>query len=284
VCLLAEAWRKGMPDAEVAPLLDNLERALAWLADWGDADGDGFLEYIDTSGHGLANQGWKDSGDAVQWRGGALAAPPIALAEVQGYAYQAAAAGADLLDHFGRPGAENWRAWAAELAERFREQFWVHDDAGPYPAIALDGAKHPVDAAASNMGHLLGTGLLNAQEEALVAARLGLPEMDCGFGLRTLSTAEAGYWPLSYHGGTVWPHDTAIAIHGLAQAGFAEQAAKLGRDLLDAAEHFGFRMPELYAGDQRGAAGGPVPYPAACRPQAWSAAAAVHVIAALRGL
>ena len=281
ICLLAEASDAGMADDEVRALLPNLRAALAWMRDFGDSDGDGLLEYVDTSGRGLSNQGWKDSGDSVQWRDGRLAEGPIALCEVQAYAYQAAMRGADLLDRFGDDGSL-WRAWAARLAVAFRERFWIPDAAGAYPAIALDAHKRPVDTVTSNIGHLLGTGLLHSEEAALVARRLVSPELASGFGLRTLSTDSSGYWPLSYHGGSVWTHDTAIAIAGLAAEGFATEAAELSEGLLRAAVAFAFRMPELHSGDALADTPTPAPYPAACRPQAWSAAAAITVLTALR--
>lgn len=278
ICLLSEAWRAGMPDDEVEVLLPHLIAALDWMRDFGDADGDGLLEYVDTTGHGLANQGWKDSGDSVQWRDGTLATGPIALCEVQAYAYEAATAGAALLEHFGRDGSE-WITWAGALKERFNEKFWIDDPGGAYPAIALDASKRAVDTVTSNIGHLLGTGLLDEAQSALVARRLVSAEMSSGFGLRTMSTDSAGYWPLSYHGGSVWTHDTAIAIRGLALAGFAAEAAVLTEGLLSAAPTFGYRMPELHSGDSSSSFARPVAYPAACRPQAWSAAAAVQVMA-----
>jgi glycogen debranching enzyme len=279
VCLLHDAWAAGMPDAEVEALLPTLEAALAWMRDFGDSDGDGLLEYVDETGHGLSNQGWKDSGDSVQWRDGRLATGPIALCEVQAYAFEAATHGADLLDHFGRDGSA-WRAWAARLATRFHETFWVDDPAGAYPAIALDADKNAVDTVTSNLGHLLGTGLLDAAQAELVARRLASPELDSGFGLRTMSTDSAGYWPLSYHGGSVWTHDTAIAIRGLALERF--DSSSLTEGLLAAASAFDYRMPELHGGDSADSVARPVPYPAACRPQAWSAAAAVTVWDAMR--
>ncbi|HEY0261163.1 MAG TPA: glycogen debranching N-terminal domain-containing protein [Lacisediminihabitans sp.] len=284
VCLLHDAWRWGLPDDEVAALLPHAVAALEWMRDFGDADGDGLLEYIDSTGHGLANQGWKDSGDSVQWRDGRLADGPIALCEVQAYAYEAAVHGADLLEHFGEDGAEDWRSWAAALRERFQESFWIEDASGAYPAIALDARKQPVDTVTSNLGHLLGTGLLDRRQAALVARRLASPQLDSGFGLRTMSTDSAGYWPLSYHGGSVWTHDTAIAISGLVREGFAEEAASLISGLLTAASAFDYRMPELHSGDPATDFAMPVPYPAACRPQAWSAAASVSVLGSLLGL
>lgn len=268
VSTLADAWRWGLPPAEVEPLLPNVERALAWLGGH-----EGFIAYR-ANGKGLTNHGWKDSGDGVQHADGRIAEGPLALSEVQGYAYRAAVDGAALLDAFGRPGAARWRAWAAELAERFRKAFWCP---GGYPAIALDGAGAQVDSIASNMGHLLGTGLLNADESRTVAGHVAA--LASPFGLRTVSPASAGYNPLSYHLGSVWPHDTAITLLGLARDGHPAEAARLVRALLAAGERFGFRLPELYGGDEAATA-----YPAACRPQAWSAAAGPALLTALLGL
>jgi len=284
VCLLADAWRWGLAESVVAPLLPVAERALAWMVDYGDADGDGFLEYVDGSGRGLANQGWKDSGDSVRFADGRIAAGPVALAEVQGYAHEAALAGAELLDAFGRPGADRWRDYAGRLAGAFRDRFWLADDLGPYPAMALDGTKTRVDAPASNMGHLLSSGMLNRAEASAIADRLVHASMSTGFGLRTMSSAAGGYSPLSYHCGSVWPHDTAIAVHGLIRAGFPGQAAVLAEGLLAAGAAFDGRVPELFGGFDRADVPVPVPYPAACRPQAWSAAAAVVILQAFLGV
>ena len=280
ICLLHDVWAAGDRPAVVERLLPHLERALAWMRDFGDADGDGLIEYVDSSGTGLANQGWKDSGDSVQWMDGSLARAPIALCEVQGYAYEAALGGAAVLEAHGRDGAE-WRAWAARLQTRFHEYFWVDPDgAGPYPAIALDADKRPVDSPTSNIGHLLGTGLLDAEQSRAVVRRLTKGALISPYGLRTMSPCARGYWPLSYHGGSIWAHDTAIVIRGLVKAGHRDVAQVLALALLDAAEGFGYRIPELYGGD----AATLVPYPAACRPQAWSAAAAVVVSDALRAM
>ena len=267
------------PDSDDDGVLDGLEPNPA-----GDTDGDGFLEYVDTTGHGLANQGWKDSGDSIQWRDGTLAEGPIALCEVQGYAYEAAVGGAELLAAFGREGADEWRAWAADLKARFAEAFWIDDPAGAYPAVALDAAGRKVDTVTSNIGHLLGTGILTAEQSALIARRLASPELSSGYGLRTMSTDAGGFWPLSYHGGSVWAHDTAIAVAGLAKDGHTAEADALADGLLAAASGFGYRMPELHSGDSAADTATPIPYPAACRPQAWSAAAAVAVLSARLGL
>ncbi|BCB87710.1 amylo-alpha-1,6-glucosidase [Phytohabitans suffuscus] len=279
VSLLHDAWRWGMPPEEVAALLPHVEAALGWLGGHSD-----FVRYVDKSGRGLANQGWKDSGDAVRFRDGRHAEPPIALAEVQGYAYQAALHGAALLDAFDRPGGDRWREYAAALAERFRARYWVDGPQGTYPALALDGDGRPVDALTSNIGHLLGTGLLSPKESTAVAEALASPALSGGFGLRTMSTQDAGFSPLSYHCGSIWAHDTAIVLAGLSREGFGPAAAKLADGLLTAGEAFDYRLPELYGGDDRTDFTRPMPYPAACRPQAWSAAAAVVVLHAALGI
>ncbi|WP_323138272.1 amylo-alpha-1,6-glucosidase (plasmid) [Streptomyces sp. NBC_01340] len=283
ICLLHDAWHWGLPAADIEPLLPALQAALGWIESAAQA-GDGFLSYIDSSGTGLANQGWKDSGDAARFADGRLADAPLALAEVQGYAYEAALAGAALLDAFGLPDGDRWRTFAADRAARFRARFWVSDQQGPYPAMALDGSGRPVDAVASNMGHLLATGILNADETATVAARLAAPDMSDAYGLRTMSSQSGGFGPLRYHCGTVWPHDTAIAVTGLARTGHPEAAARLIEGILDAAPGFDYRLPELWGGDARADTPAPVPYPAACRPQAWSAASAIALMTALTGL
>ncbi|TQJ31562.1 glycogen debranching N-terminal domain-containing protein [Microbacterium sp. SLBN-146] len=284
VCLLADAWRAGMPDAEVRALLPNLMAALRWIIEHGDSDGDGFLDYIDRTGRGLANQGWKDSGDSIQWRDGTLAEGPIALCEVQGYAYEAALAGAEILESFDA-GADlspqALRTWAADLRARFAKSFWITTPEGRYPAVALDRDKKPVDTLTSNIGHLLGTGILDADDERAIADLLLGSSMSSGYGIRTMSTDAAGYWPLSYHGGSVWTHDTAICAHGMRRAGLTDAARRVVDGLLDAAEGFAYRLPELHSGDPRSATSRPTPYPAACRPQAWSAAAAVTALTIL---
>ena len=284
ITLLHDAWRWGLAPEEVEQLLPHAESALAWMRDHGDAGGDGFLKYVDQTGRGLANQGWKDSGDSIRHRDGRLAAAPIALCEVQAYAYEAARGGAALLRAFGRPGADAWEEWAERLSGRFRERFWVEDARGPYPAVALDRDGRPVDSVTSGFGHLLGTGLLNREESALLAARLTAPDLDSGHGLRTLSSESVGFNPYGYHIGSIWPHDTAIAVHGLVRAGFPDAAAPLAAGLLTASAAFDARLPELFAGHGTGAGTRPAPYPASCRPQAWAAASSVLVLRSALGL
>jgi glycogen debranching enzyme len=282
VILLSEAWHCGLPDEEVAALLPNLEAALQWIED--TAQGEGFLRYSKPGERGLDNQGWKDSHDAIQFHDGRLAEPPIALAEVQGYAHDAALRGAELLDRFGRDGGDRWRTWGGDLATRFRERFWVHDDDGSFPALALDGSGEPVDAPASNMGHLPMSGILSDGEVTAVGRRLRDPTLDSGWGLRTISTTAAGYNPLSYHAGSVWPHDTAIAIWSLALRGQAGAAGALARSLLDAAPHFSYRLPEVMSGIAKRDGGFPVPFPRSCRPQAWAATSGLLMLRASLGL
>ncbi|QCR20572.1 amylo-alpha-1,6-glucosidase [Agrococcus sp. SGAir0287] len=282
VVLLGRALEAGAVSLDdVRTLRAELEAALTWMRDHGDPAGTGFLHYRDELGTGLANQGWKDSGDSIRFHDGSIADGPIALAEVQAQAYEAAVLGADLLDALDGTGAgDAWRVWAADLAVRFRDRFWVERDGTRFLAIALDGEGRPVDARTSNMGQCIGTGILTREEEALLAAQLVAPEMASRWGLRTMATDEGGYWPLSYHCGSVWPHDTGVVVEGMLRAGLRSEAAALATRLLDAAEAFAWRMPELFSGDDLAA---PIAYPASCRPQAWSAAAVVPVARALAG-
>lgn len=279
--LLHDAWRWGMAVDDVAGLLDPLERAVGWIV--AARDDTGFLAYRDDSGQGLANQGWKDSGDSVQDGAGRLADPPITLCEVQGYAHRALIDAAALLDAFGRPGGADARGVADELAHAFRRRFWVESPDGRYPAIALDGDGRKVTSLTSNIAHLLGTGLLDAAEEAAVAALVGSDRLSSGYGLRTLDAGHPQFNPLGYHSGSIWPHDTAIAVAGLAAAGHGAVASLLARGLVDAGPTFGHRLPELFGGWPRHH-GPPLAYPAACRPQAWSAAAPVAILSAALGL
>ncbi|WHX15895.1 glycogen debranching N-terminal domain-containing protein [Streptomyces malaysiensis subsp. malaysiensis] len=278
VRLLHSTWQAGVDEAEIEALLPSLLAALEWITAHGDSDADGFIEYRSSTRGGLANQGWKDTPDAVRWADGRRVASPLALCEVQGYAYAAATQGATLLDAFGLPGADRWRDWAARLQQRFRATFWIDDATGVYPAIALDADKRPVDGAASNMAHLLGTGLLNSREADLVARRLSRPDLDCGYGLRTLSSTSRAFNPHSYHCGSVWPHDTAIAVLGLAAEGHHAVAHSLAEGVVTAAEEFAFRLPELYAGTSAHDGEPVLAYPNACRPQAWASAGAVAMI------
>jgi glycogen debranching enzyme len=275
ISLVHDAWRWG---ADVRELLDPLHRALEWVLSH-----EGFLSYRDELGRGLANQGWKDSSDSIQDSAGRLAEAPVALSEAQAYAHRAALDAATLLDAFGRPGADEARTWAARMNTRFREAFWVRDAQGAFPALALDAHGRPVDALASNMGHLLGSELLTREESALVAARLGSTRLDSGYGLRTLDGEHPHFNPVGYHTGAVWPHDTAIAVDGLAREGHQDVAASLAAGVVRAGGRYGHRLPELYGG--WASEDGPLlDYPSTCRPQAWSAASVFVFVRAALGL
>lgn len=294
ICLFGQVHEMGMPDDEARDLLPHLRRALEWLRDHSDADGDGFIEYLDESGHGLSNQGWKDSGDSMRYADGVTGAGTVALCEVQGYAYAAAQAAATILEDLGdESDAEAvvfWRQWAADLKERFAAQFWCSDDLGRYPALALvpnpdtsEGAptKVRLDGVSSNIGHLLGTGLVDVEDVADIVARLMHPTMFSGYGIRTLSTTNGAYWPISYHCGSVWTHDTALTIDGMLREGYDTEAQQLAQGLLRVAIGFDSRLPELFSGDDAAHVFPPRPYPAACRPQAWAAASSVVIARAL---
>jgi glycogen debranching enzyme len=284
VMLLGELDRwGGLPAADRAGLLEAADRALAWVDEHGDIDDDGFVEYRRHTDRGLANQGWKDSFDGINHADGRLAAPPIALCEVQGYVYAAFRARAALADGDGdTTTAKHWRGRAARLKAAFNHWFWMPDREAI--AIALDGAKEQVDSISSNMGHCLWTGIVDDDKAAAVAAHLAGPRLDSGFGLRTLATDMGAYNPMSYHNGSVWPHDTAIGVAGLGRYGFPDEAHRLALGLVDAAGHFGGRLPELYCGFDRGEFDRPVPYPTSCSPQAWAAASPRLVLRSLLGL
>ena len=283
VMLVGELARWGVGRDVLAGFLPSVDAAMAWIEQFGDRDGDGYVEYQAATPSGLRNQGWKDSGDAIRYRDGMVASPPLALAEVQGYVYAAYVARAELASLFEDPGtAHRCAVRAATLKKRFNEEFWVHEH-GWY-AMALDADKRPVDALASNIGHCLWSGIVDQQRAGEVASRLGSPEMSSGFGLRTLASNMGGFNPLSYHCGSVWPHDSAIAVAGLARYHCDDVAAGLARGLLDAAGMHGGRLPELFGGFDRDDIGMPVRYPASCSPQAWASAAPLLMVRAMLGL
>jgi glycogen debranching enzyme len=288
VTLLVEAWQWGLPRDEVSRLLPAAERAMSWVIESCARDEDGLLRYHPRPG-GLVHQSWKDSTDAVRDALGRHIPPPLALCEVQGYAYQAATGLSALMRALGRiDRATELSTWAQALRKSFHDVFWVTPAAGGTPryvAIAVGRGAAPVTGPASNMGQLLATGILDSEDCREVAAWLATPELNSGWGLRSRSSKVPGFNPLSYHGGSVWTHDTAIAVAGLCAAGCHREAAALAEGLLDAAAHFEYRMPELYGGDPRTRdAPGPLDYPAACRPQGWSAASGPALLGALLGL
>jgi len=288
VVLLGELHRWGVDPEVIDELLPAADAALEWIAASGDRDGDGYVEYQRATAHGLANQGWKDSWDAIRHPDGAFAEGPIALCEVQAYCYGAYVARAEIAEDRGdAPTAERWRNSARELADAFRKDFWVPKSADGTPgfvALALDGEKQQVRTLSSNMGHCLGWGLLTSDQEADVAWHLVTPEMSSGWGLRTMASSMGPYDPVSYHCGSVWPHDTAFVAWRLRMAGRTEEAMLLAEDLLGVADHFGGRLPELLAGVSRLELPTPAVYPTSCLPQAWAAASPLLLVRALLGL
>jgi glycogen debranching enzyme len=271
VMLLGELRRWDPSDGLVDRLLPSADRALDWIEDFGDRDGDGYVEYERRTGHGLANQGWKDSWDAVRHPDGTLARGPIALCEVQGYVHAAYVARAHLALEAGDQATfHRYRDKADDLHRRFNEDFWL-DELGTY-ALGLDGDKRPVAAAASNVGHCLWTGIVDPERAGAVADRLLGDDLFSGWGVRTLGTSMVAYDPVSYHNGSVWPHDNAICAAGLVRYGFTDHAHRIITGQLDLAATTGGRLPELFAGFSRQELGVPAAYPASCSPQAWAAA------------
>ncbi|HKR48655.1 MAG TPA: glycogen debranching N-terminal domain-containing protein [Pseudonocardiaceae bacterium] len=280
VMLLGELRRWGLASDEVEALLPHADRALEWIERYGDRDGDGFVEYQRMTNRGLINQGWKDSGDPINFVSGRLAEPPIALAEVQGYVYAAYLARA----HFARGAgdedlARHWASKAVDLKRAFNHAFWLPDRG--YFALALDGTKRPVDALGSNIGHCLWTGIVDEDKAAAVADRMLDPDMFTGYGVRTLAASMGAYNPMSYHNGSVWPHDNAILAAGLMRYGYVDAAQRIATALFDAAERLGGRLPELFCGFDRADFPDPVPYPTACSPQAWAAASPLFLLRTL---
>lgn len=271
VMLLGELRRWGQASEDVDAMLPNADRALKWIIEHGDRDGDGFVEYQRSSDRGLRNQGWKDSADAITFADGTLADPPIALAEVQGYTYAAYLARAHFAVESGDHNlAREWTERAMRLKDAFNDAFWLPDHG--YYALALDRNKRPVDALASNMGHCLWTGIIAESRAESVVAHLMDPEMFSGWGIRTIASSMAAYNPMSYHNGSVWPHDNAIIAAGMSRYGYVAEAERVAVAILDAADAFGGRLPELFCGMSRDDFARPIGYPTACAPQAWAAA------------
>ncbi|MBM3269924.1 MAG: amylo-alpha-1,6-glucosidase [Candidatus Sericytochromatia bacterium] len=280
--LLHETWRWTGDLDLVRELWPNARAALGWIDR--SADARGFLAYRRQGQKGLSNQGWKDSWDAILHPDGTVPAGGIALAEVQGYAYDARRRMAELAEALGEPElAATWRAVAAGLREAFASHFWLPDRG--YFAIALDGAGNPVDAPASNQGQCLWSGLLDLPQAQAVRDVLVGPGLFSGWGIRTLSAESPNYNPVSYHNGSVWPHDNALIAAGLARYGYVAEAARIAEALFAVARTDPLqRLPELFCGFERRAADRPVPYPVACVPQAWAAGTPALLLRALLGL
>ena len=271
VMLLGEMRRWGVAREMVDELLPNAARAIEWIEQFGDADGDGYVEYRRATDRGLANQGWKDSWDGIRYEDGTVAVAPIALCEVQAYTYGAYLASAHFAFEVGDMATyDQFRAKAAQLKAAFNRDFWLEEKG--WFAVGLDADKRPIDSLTSNIGHCLWTGIVDEDKARRVAEALVSPAMFNGWGVRTLSKDSGGYNPIGYHCGSVWPHDTAIVAAGLARYGFDGAAQKLIFAMMDAAVAQGGRLPELYSGLDRGELSVPVGYPTSCSPQAWAAA------------
>ena len=282
--MLAGAYFANTHDLDfVRSIWPNIDLALDWMDRYGDRDGDGFIEYARLSAKGLIQQGWKDSWDSVSHEDGALAAPPIALCEVQGYAYAAKCAGATIALALGQ--VEKSQALliqAEKLKSNFHKRFWS-EELSTY-VLALDGQKRQCRVKASNAGHCLYTGIVDKRYARTVAHTLMTPNSFSGWGVRTLASSEARFNPMAYHNGSVWPHDNALIAAGLARYGLKDDANRIFSGLFQASLFVEYRLPELFCGFEKQNGGGPVPYPVACAPQAWSAAAVFSLLSAVLGL
>src|SRR3954451_13036734 len=283
--LLSEVWRWTDDTALVRRLRDPALAALRWIDEFGDRDGDGFVEYERRTERGLENQSWKDSGDSQRFSNGSIAKGPIAPCEVQGYVYDAKRRTAEMAREVWRDRAlaDRLEHDAEELRRNFDQKFWV-DERGGYYALALDGEKNRVDSLCSNMGHLLFSGIVPGVRVDAIVDRLMGDELWSGWGVRTMSSGDAAYNPLAYHNGTVWPHDNSLIAYGLARAARWPEAHRIIRTIITAAGHFGHPLPEAFAALHRSETGSPIAYPTAARPQAWAAGTPVLLLQVLLGL
>jgi glycogen debranching enzyme len=272
--LLSEYWRFTGDGATCSDLKRAALSALEWIDRYGDRDDDGYVEYDTRSSEGLDNQGWRDSWDGVLFRDGSLPRRPLALCEIQGYVYDAKRRVAEMAERVWAdpPLAERLRGEAEALRERFNRDFWTEERDGFY-VIGLDGQKNQVNSKTSNMGHLLWSGIVPEERSERIVRQLFAETMFTGWGIRTLSAENAGYNPIGYHRGTVWPHDNAIISAGLARYGYREEANRLATAMFEASEFADYRLPEAFAGFPRSRGRFPVRYPTACSPQAWATAA-----------
>ena len=281
--MLAGAYAERTGDLELIEILwPSLKAAMAWIDGDGDSDGDGFLDYRASKGNGLVNQAWKDSNDSMFHADGRLAEGPVAAVEVQGYVYAARRAMAELSRRRGdASSATDWHKQAEALREKVEAQFWMPQS--EFYAIARDGTGL-CQVRGSNPGHLLYCGLPARDRAEKVMAQLLSPAFNSGWGIRTLATGEPRFNPMSYHNGSVWPHDTALCTAGMAQYGNRTGAVRIMAATFEAAVRFEMRMPELFCGFPRAAGEPPVPYPVACLPQAWSSGAVFMLLQACLGL
>ena len=282
--LLSETWNWTADEDLVTELLPHAYRALEWLSSYGDLDGDGLVEYERRSPRGLANQGWKDSWDANIHRDGTIAGPPIALVEVQGYVYDAKYRIASLLRSFGDTvNADRLKREASELLKRIEKMYWMPSRS--FYAMALDGQKQQIQVISSNPGHLLWNRAIGKDRMRAVVNRLVADDMFSGWGIRTMSADERVFNPLSYHRGSVWPHDNSLCVHGMALNEFREPATRVFTNLFQAAVRFrDFRLPELFCGVQRRDYDDPVHYPVSCSPQAWASGSMFLMLNSILGI
>ncbi len=282
--LLAQYFRWTNDLGFVKELLPAAEAALEWIDLHGDADQDGFVEFRSRSPLGLRNQGWKDAHDSVVHVDGRLAEPPIALAEVQAYVYMAKVRMADVYGALGDyERAVRLKDQATVLRRRFHEAFWMEEEG--FFAGALDADKQQVRTIVSNPGHGLYCGILEPRRADAVARRLFEPDMFSGWGIRTMSKEAAGYNPMSYHNGTVWPHDNALIAAGLKRYGFLDATNRIATAMFEAAQYADYmRLPELFCGFTRRAPSPPVQYPVACSPQGWAAGTPFLLLQGMLGI
>lgn len=282
--LLSETFNWTADEQLVKDMLPHAYRALTWIDEYGDLDNDGFIEYQRRSPKGLANQGWKDSWDANMHRDGQVAKTPIALCEVQGYVYEAKYRMASLLRSFGDTAtADRCRKDANDMAKRFEKAFWMPQQG--FYAMALDRDKRQLQVISSNPGHLLFARMLPQERARAVAQRFMQPDMFSGWGWRTMAQSERVFNPLSYHRGSIWPHDNSIVAHGMALYEFRDLALKLFTGLVQAALNFrDYRLPELFCGIERRDHDKPVQYPVSCSPQAWASGAIFLLLTSVLGI
>jgi glycogen debranching enzyme len=284
--VLLDEYEQWTGDAELVRRLEREARAaLNWIDEYGDRDGDGYVEYERRNTEtGLENQCWKDSWDSIKFFDGTLAPLPRATCEIQGYVYDAKVRCARLAreiwgDH---ELADKLTQQAVELKRKFNQDFWIEDR--QFFALALDGQKRKVDSLTSNIGHLLWSGIADEDKAAACVRHLMSPALFSGWGVRTMASTEGAYNPIGYHVGTVWPHDNSIIALGLRRYGYPQEAARISMGILEAATFFNARLPEAFAGYARTDTWFPVEYPTACSPQAWSTGAPLMLIRSMLGM
>jgi len=283
--VLAGRYYQRTGDVEfLRNLWPALEAALRWIDEYGDIDGDGFVEYRRKNEKGILQQGWKDSNDSVFYDDGTLVEPPVALCEVQGYVYEAKTLAAEIAEVLDQPEkSADLREQAADLRRKFHQSFWL-EDLGTY-AIALDGQKRPCRVRTSNAGHCLYSGIASDEHARRITQQLLSPAYFSGWGIRTLATDEPRYNPMAYHNGSVWPHDNSLIAAGMARYGFKEEAVSVLDGLFATSTFLDlYRLPELFCGFEKRHREGPTLYPVACLPQAWAAASVFLMLQACLGI